>query len=73
MGKDGYVYLHNTNFADYVKGLEYLHKAVSINHGIELPDELRSGWAMHMVIQQDFLIKAKYYYQEAFKLDSDTM
>ena len=34
--KGFYVYLMDLNKSDYVKGLEYLNKAASINHGKEL-------------------------------------
>jgi TolB-like protein/AraC-like DNA-binding protein/Tfp pilus assembly protein PilF len=65
------VFLYNYDHMDFVKGLEYLHKAVSINHGTELPFLLRelgdafSGWAGFPEI-------SKYYYLEALKLDNDT-
>ena len=65
------VYLYNYDHMDFVKGLEYLHKAVSINHGTELPFLLRelgdayAGWA-------GFPEKKNYYYMEAFNLDNDT-
>jgi TolB-like protein/AraC-like DNA-binding protein len=66
------VYLYNYDHMDFVKGLSYLHKAVSINHGKELPFLLRelgdaySLWA-------GFPEKRKYYFMEAFKLDNDTI
>ncbi|HBE41802.1 MAG TPA: hypothetical protein DDW27_11475 [Bacteroidales bacterium] len=57
---------------DFVKGLEYLHKAVSLNQGKELPRLLRQlgevyGW------RAGFPEKAKHSLQEAFKLDGDTI
>ena len=65
------VYLYNYDHMDFVKGLEYLHKAVSINHGTELPFLLRElgdaygDWA-------GLPEKRKYYFLEASKLDNDT-
>ena len=66
------VYLYNYDHMDFVKGLEYLHKALSINHGKELPFLFRElgdayeEWA-------GFPDKRKYYFLEAFKLDNDTI
>jgi TolB-like protein/AraC-like DNA-binding protein len=66
------VYLYNYDYMDFVKGLEYLHKAVSLNHGKELPFLLRElgdaygGWA-------GFPEKKEYYFFEAFKLNNDTL
>ena len=36
LGKANYVYFGDLNNSDYVKGLEYIHKAASINHGKKL-------------------------------------
>jgi TolB-like protein/AraC-like DNA-binding protein/Tfp pilus assembly protein PilF len=65
------VYYLDYKNMDYVKGLEYLEKAASINRGKELPDLLRdlaSGyrWA-------GFPGKANYFHEEAFKLDGDSI
>ena len=65
------IYLWDLKYADYVKALEYLHKAASMNHGRELPAILRTlGWAYFF--NAGFVEKGKYYYTEAFKLDGDT-
>jgi TolB-like protein/Tfp pilus assembly protein PilF len=69
--KGHYVYFMDYNNMDFVKGLEYLHKAVSINHGKELPDLLR-GLGLAYGWEAGFLQKGNYYFQEAFKLDGDT-
>ncbi len=66
------IYLYNYDHMDFVRGLEYLHKAVSINHGKELPFLFRElgdaygGWA-------GFPEKKEYYFLEASKLDNDTL
>jgi TolB-like protein len=66
------VYLYNYAHMDFVKGLEYLHKAVSINHGKELPFLLRElGDAYGL--WAGFPDKRKYYFLEAVKLDYDTL
>ena len=65
------VYLYNYEQMDFVKGLEYLHKAVSINHGTELPfllRELGDAYAEWAGLPE----KREYYFHEAFKLDNDT-
>jgi TolB-like protein/AraC-like DNA-binding protein/Tfp pilus assembly protein PilF len=66
------VYFLDYNHMDFVKGLEYLQKAVSINHGKEMPDLLRrlgEAYANFAGVPE----KAKNCYQEAFKLDGDTI
>ena len=65
--KAGLVY---DNF-DYVKSIEYLHKAKSLYHGSQLPGILRDlGSVYHQV---GFYEKAKYFTEEAFKLDKDSL
>jgi len=65
--KAGYVYDNN----DYVKSIEYLHKAKSLCHGSQLPGILRNlGAAYH---NAGFYEKAKYFTEEAFKLDKDSV
>jgi tetratricopeptide (TPR) repeat protein len=65
------VYFMDYNNMDFVKGLEYLHKAASINHGKELPSILHTlGYAYGWFA--GFHEKGNYYHQEAFKLDGDT-
>jgi tetratricopeptide (TPR) repeat protein len=56
---------------DYVKSIEYLHKAKSLYHGSQLPAILRDlGVAYHQV---GFYEEAKYFTEEAFKLDKDSL
>jgi TolB-like protein/AraC-like DNA-binding protein/Flp pilus assembly protein TadD len=66
-----YVYLAGYSINDFVKGLEYLHKAVNINRGMELPDLLRE-LGFGYLIYAGFTEEAKFYFNEAFKLDCDT-
>ena len=55
---------------DYVKGLESIEKSLNLLYGNELPIALNSvGYVWLMV---GFPEKAKYYYQEALKLDEDS-
>jgi TolB-like protein/Tfp pilus assembly protein PilF len=55
---------------DFVKGLECGQKALNLVHGNERPSALESvGYAFLFV---GFPDKAKYYYQEALKLDGDS-
>jgi tetratricopeptide (TPR) repeat protein len=56
---------------DFVKGLEYLHKAVSLHRGKQLPALLRELGSQYIWIA-GFPEKAKYYINEAFELDGDT-
>ena len=56
---------------DYVKGLESYHKALNLIRGDERPALLRNlfdvyGWL-------GFIEKAKYYIEEKFKLDKDSL
>src|ERR1035437_3163886 len=56
---------------DYVKGLENYHKALNLIRGDERPALLRNlfdvyGWL-------GFIDKAKYYIEEKFKLDKDSL
>ena len=70
-GKGYKMQVWDYHYMDFVKGLENIHKAVSINHGRELPFYLRElgdaygGFA-------GFREKANYYYQKALELDGDT-
>jgi TolB-like protein/Tfp pilus assembly protein PilF len=61
-------FVYNT---DFVKGLECLHKTVSLNHGKELPILLNSLGGNYCW-RIGFPVEAKYYLQEAFKLGGDT-
>jgi TolB-like protein/AraC-like DNA-binding protein/Tfp pilus assembly protein PilF len=65
------LYIIDDNNIDFVKGLENLHKAISINRGEELPGLLRYLGDVYGTFA-GFHEKANYYYQEAFKLDGDT-
>lgn len=56
---------------DFVKAIEHLHKSVSINRGNDLSDYLRALGGAYGYFA-GFTDKAKYYYQEALKLDGDT-
>jgi tetratricopeptide (TPR) repeat protein len=65
------VYFYSSNNKDFVKGLEFMHKAVSLNHGKELPALLRMlgegyGWIA------GFHKEANHYNREAFILDGDS-
>jgi tetratricopeptide (TPR) repeat protein len=58
------------NYCDFVKGINYLQKAASINRGPELPALLGAiGYAYFCA---GFPEKAKYYHQEELKLDGDS-
>ena len=67
-----YVYLMDMKNADYVKALENFEKALNINHGMERPMILRTLGRAYCYYA-GFPEWAKYYYQEAFKLDNDTI
>jgi TolB-like protein/Tfp pilus assembly protein PilF len=70
--KGEFIYLSDYKKLDYVKGLENLHKATNINHSKELPGLLRSlGDAYGL--SAGFYDKAIYYYNEALKLDNDSI
>jgi TolB-like protein len=69
--KGNYVYFGDLNNSDYVKGLEYIHKAARINQGRELPFILYNLGNAYSYFA-GFPEEAKKYFQEAFKLDSDT-
>ncbi len=72
LGKANFVYLGDLNNSDYVKGLEYIHKAASINHGKELSGILGNlGFAY--TYYAGFPEVAKKYFQEALGLDGDTI
>jgi TolB-like protein/Tfp pilus assembly protein PilF len=65
------VYLGDLKNSDYVKGLEYMHKAARINRGRELPYIFYNLGNAYTYFA-GFPEEAKKYYQEAFKLDGDT-
>jgi TolB-like protein len=65
------IYFASRSNQDFVKGLEYLHKTVSLNHGKQLPEMLRGLGTSYASIA-GFHEKAKYYIEEAFKLDLDS-
>jgi TolB-like protein/Tfp pilus assembly protein PilF len=68
--KAGYVYAWSKNYMDYIKAFENLNKAISINHGKELPQLLRYiGGVLSGLAGFE---KGYDYYEEAFKLDGDT-
>jgi TolB-like protein/Tfp pilus assembly protein PilF len=73
---DGFSYLrmgalYCDNNEDYVKGLQYLHKAVSLSHGRDLIPVLQ--WLGNSYLfSAGFPDLAKKYYQEALQLDNDT-
>jgi tetratricopeptide (TPR) repeat protein len=66
------IYILDTRHADYVKGLQYLYKALSLNHGKERTWFLRRMLGDTYGIFAGFPEKYKYYYEEAFKLDNDS-
>ena len=67
----GMMFLNDINSPDFVKGIESLDKAVSINRGRELSFLLRDlGGAYSW--SAGFLEKANYYNLEALKLDGDS-
>ena len=55
---------------DLVKTISYRHKAVSLNHGPELSSLLRDLSSIYN--NAGFIEKAKFYNQEALKLDNDS-
>jgi TolB-like protein len=65
-----YVYAWSKNYMDYIKALENLNKAISINHGKELPQLLR--WFGNGLSTFSGFEKGFDYHKEAFKLDGDT-
>ena len=66
------VYVYDTKYADYVKAIEYMVKAISLNRGKELPGLLRDLGDL-FYNSAGFPEKGNYYYQEAFKLDGDSI
>jgi TolB-like protein len=67
-----HVYLWNNYYADYIKAIEHFQIAAQINHGRELPDILY--WIGYSYGNfAGYPEKAKEYYDEAFKLDGDTI
>jgi tetratricopeptide (TPR) repeat protein len=65
LGK-GFVY----EYDDHVNSIDNYQKAASINHGLELPELLRTISMEY--ISAGFIDKAKYYNSEAFNLDADS-
>jgi TolB-like protein/Tfp pilus assembly protein PilF len=55
---------------DYVKSIKDLLKAISLNHGSQLPMILR--YLDFTYLQTGFIEKCKYYAQEALELDKDS-
>jgi TolB-like protein/Tfp pilus assembly protein PilF len=66
------VYEYDTKYADYVKAIEYMLKAISLNRGKELPGLLGELGDLFYDCA-GFPEKGNYYYQEAFKLDGDSI
>jgi TolB-like protein len=66
MGK-GFVYWNY----DLVKSLENFQKAISVNHGSQLPYLLRN--IGDVLLDAGFMDKAKIYFQEALKLNGDSL
>jgi TolB-like protein/Tfp pilus assembly protein PilF len=64
------LYVMDYNYADWVKALQYCHKAVSIEHGAELPLLFRNLGEVYGFA--GYPEKQRYYYNEAFKLDGDS-
>jgi TolB-like protein/Tfp pilus assembly protein PilF len=56
---------------DLIKGIENYFKVLSLNRGSELPGYLRS--ISQLFLAAGFIDKAKYYLQEALKLDDDSL
>jgi tetratricopeptide (TPR) repeat protein len=56
---------------DLIKSIENYQKAISLNHGSQLPALLRSIGAVYL--NAGFIEKAKNYNQEAFELDEDSL
>jgi len=66
------IYYYDTKYADYVKATQYMLKAISLNRGKELPGLLRDLGGL-IYWDAGFPEKGNNYYQEAFKLDGDSM
>jgi tetratricopeptide (TPR) repeat protein len=66
------VYILDYNQMDFVKGLQYIHKGVSIEHGEARARILRNLLGDAYGVFAGFPEKQNYYYEEAFKLDNDT-
>jgi TolB-like protein/Tfp pilus assembly protein PilF len=60
------------DLVDYVKVLENYQKVLSINHGTNTPGILREVGNLYSVYV-GFKEKANYYFQEALKLDGDSL
>jgi TolB-like protein len=57
--------------SDFVKSIQYYHKALTINRGGQLPSMLNTlGW---VYLANGFIEKSKYYYNEAFKSTNDSL
>ncbi|OFY62491.1 MAG: hypothetical protein A2V64_01965 [Bacteroidetes bacterium RBG_13_43_22] len=69
--KAGFVYLDDYSNTDFVKAIEYYAKAINLNQGKERPDLLRRLGDTYD--NAGFADKAVYCYQEAFKLDNDSL
>jgi TolB-like protein/Tfp pilus assembly protein PilF len=65
------LYSWNYHDLDYIKAIENRQKAISLNHGRELPDLLR-GLGGLFEGYSGFLKQANHYFKEAFKLDNDS-
>jgi TolB-like protein/Tfp pilus assembly protein PilF len=63
------VYLHDIS---YIKAIECLRKAISLNRGRRLPECLNALGSAYAFFA-GFPEKGEYYFQEAFKLDGDTI
>ncbi len=66
------IYLFGRHNKDFVKGLEYLEKAVRLNHGEHLSHNLYYLGSTYVWFA-GFRNKAEYYIEQAFELDSDTI
>jgi TolB-like protein/AraC-like DNA-binding protein len=66
------IFLYSYNHSDYIKAIEYEQKAISLNRGNDLPGLLRNLGTAYSWFA-GFREKAEYYYNEAFKLDGDTL
>jgi TolB-like protein/Tfp pilus assembly protein PilF len=67
----GYIYLSEWKYLDYVKALENYERALYLNHGPDRPGLLR-GLAGVYGFAAGFPEKARYYIEEALKLDGDS-
>jgi TolB-like protein/Tfp pilus assembly protein PilF len=65
------VYASDKEYSDFVKAIEYCHKAVGLNRGEDLADLLRNLGGMYSSTA-GFHDEARHYYEEAFKIDNDS-